>query len=122
MTRQRLADAAKFSSGAAGGGSGGNGPMKPGDVRIVEVKDGHGSIIKTITIHRTNRPYAEDLCEAYNAAMSQGARDRGLEYRVLNGEVKLGYSYEFSAAHTKHLERQAESERQQWLRNNKREV
>lgn len=67
--------------------SGTGGPMNPGDVRTYTARDPKtGEVIKEITIHRTTRDYAYDLCDAYNAACPYS----DMEYFVLNGEVKLG--------------------------------
>lgn len=114
MSRQRLTDAAKFTGG--GGGSGGDGPMEPGDVRIVEVKDRNGQVTKTITIHRTDRAYVYDLCDAYNAARTR----QDIEWYVsAAGELKLGEPGDWTRNHTDHLARKAERDRQEWIRNNR---
>lgn len=64
------------------------GPMVPGDVRTFTARDPKtGEVTKEITIRRTNREYAYDLCDAYNEARPHGA----MEYFVFNGEVKLGF-------------------------------
>lgn len=115
MTRQRLADAARSEGPSISNG----GPMQPGEIKIVHVKDSSGQIIRTVTIHRTTRAYAYDLCDAYNEAMSEDARRRGLEYYVTPaGEVKLGDRQDWTRQHTRDIARKAEQERQQWLRNN----
>lgn len=101
---------------ADGGGSGGSGPMNPGDIRQVHVKDKDGSIIKTITIHRTTREYCHDLCDAYNDACSQEVIDRGGEWYVTpNKTVALGIAAGFTVHHTKQLARHAETERLTWI-------
>lgn len=93
----------------------GRGPMSPGDVRIVHVKDGQGQIVNTLTIHRTNRPYAYDLVDAYNAARLR----HDVEWFVnASGDPQLGDAVGFNEQNTKRLERKAERERQEWLRNN----
>lgn len=115
MTRQRLADAARNEGPAISNG----GPMQPGEIKIIHVKDSSGQIVRTVTIHRTARDYAYDLCDAYNEAMSEDARRRGLEYYVTNsGEVKLGDRQDWTRQHTIELARKAEHDRQQWKRNN----
>lgn len=97
-------------------GSSTSSPMKPGDVRtIVDPKSG-----KVITLHRTERPYVEDLCDAYNEAMSVEAKRRGLGWHVDDGgQLKLADKASFSARQTKSLARKEEYDRQQWKRNNR---
>lgn len=113
MTRQRLADAVS-AGGVSGGGAG---PMKPGDTRTIHANDKDGTVIKTITIHRTERLYAEDLCDAYNVAMSDDARRRGLAWYVTSaGEVKLGDSEDFTRWKTERSAQRRERERQDWKR------
>lgn len=85
MTRQRLADAA---SAAAPGTSSFGRDLAPGEERTVTTREG-----KVITIVRTSRPYVFDLRDAYNDAMSDGCRRRGLEWFVDgNGNLRLGSS------------------------------
>lgn len=63
-------------------------PMEPGDVRTYTATDPKtGEVVKTITVRRTRREYCYDLCDAYNEARPHG----GMEYFVVNGEVKLGF-------------------------------
>lgn len=93
----------------------GAGTVEPGDVRAVVAKDKNGTIVKTLTIHRTERPYAYDLCDAYNEAISPAARERGLAYYVTDsGEVKLGDSVQFSRWNTEAIDHRHERERRQW--------
>lgn len=112
-------DKHRESSGPSGGG---DGPMRPGDTRTIHAKDkATGEIIKTITVHRTNRPYVEDLCDAYNAAMDEGAKRRGLAWYVTNaGELKLGDHEAFTRWNTKRMKAEAERQRQEWIRNQSR--
>lgn len=80
MTRNRLAEAALADEP--------RGELQPGDTRTVTRKDGG-----TLTIDRTGRPYAYDLRDAYNAAMSLSARQRGLEWFVdAKGELRIGFT------------------------------
>lgn len=84
-----------------------------GDIRTVA----DSASGKVIAIHRTSRPYAFDLCDAYNAAMSEDARQRGLEWYVsASGEAKLGDSAAWQSRHTNDLARGAETDRQQHIR------
>jgi stalled ribosome rescue protein Dom34 len=80
--------------------------MEPGETRTISVPG------KTLVINRTNRTYAEDLCDAYNEARTPEARARGLSYHVENGSVAIGFSQEWSVEHTKQMERRTERERQ----------
>ncbi len=97
----------------ASGGSGGGGPMDPGDIRVIHAKDNHGQITKTFTLERTSRPYVYDLCDAYNAART---RDDIEWYVTPAGELKIGEPREFTAKHTRELERESEIERDRWKR------
>jgi hypothetical protein len=101
---------ARLTEGLTSGG--GIGPMMPGDQRVVtDPKSG-----RTITITRTARPYVQDLCDAYNTALT---RD-DVEWFVTDiGELKLRDRPAWTERHTKDLDRHAERERQEWLRNNK---
>jgi hypothetical protein len=48
---------------------------------------------RTITVHRTDRPYVFDLCETYNREMGDEARSRGKEWFVTkDGTLMLGYT------------------------------
>lgn len=93
-------------------GTGGNGPLRPGDVRIIHAKDKNGNIIKTYTLRRTERPYVEDLCDAYNEGLGH---DGPRWFVAENGELRMGFPQEFSVALTKELERKAEGERRRWV-------
>lgn len=87
------------------------GPMQIGERRTFTATQG----TKTITITRTDRPYAFDLCDAYNDALMPEARANGLCYEVNgSGEVQLCFPRSFSEALTKELERKRERERQDW--------
>lgn len=96
---------------ASAGGSGG-GPMNPGDVRTIHAKDPKtGEITKTFTLHRTARPYAYDLADAYNAELT---RD-DIEWAVgENDQIYLRDKQTFTSRHTRDLAEKAESERQRW--------
>lgn len=107
MVKSRLSDEVPASSG--------EGRMKVGDVRTINVKDKDGMIVKTMTLTRTHRPYVDDLCDAYNAARAQNVIDMGGEWYVNHrGELKLGESQAFSLARTKNLKDRAERNRQDW--------
>lgn len=53
--------------------------MTPGETRAVNVrefKDGKlGETFDVIHVNRTNRPYAADLCDAYNARAGRSPTD-----------------------------------------------
>lgn len=81
--------------------------MKPGDTRTWSTES------KTYTLTRTDRPYAYDLCDAYNKART---RD-DLEFYVdPNGNVKMGTPEAFTKRHTEAIQRRHEQERDQWKR------
>lgn len=89
------------------------GRMKVGDVKIVPIKDFYtkqdtGRFLK---ITRTDRPYVEDLCDAYNDART----NPNVEWYVHNGQVLLGTPDRIAIDRTKALSRQAEDERQRWI-------
>lgn len=89
------------------------GPMAIGETRTFV------ALGKPIHVTRTHRAYAYDLCDAYNEAMSDAARDRGLEYFIDgNGHVKLGERQSWSSKRTVHLERTSEYARKEWMRRN----
>lgn len=95
----------------------GSGPMQPGDVRHIEVKDRHGSIVKTLTIHRTDRPYSHDLWDAYNAGLT---RD-DIEWAVDgNDQLYLRDKPARSAQRTRDIATKAENERERWKRAHER--
>lgn len=107
----------RLNEGSPSFSGGGDAPMKPGETKVIHVKDkATGAITKTITLHRTTRPYVEDLCDAYNDAMSESARQRGLLWYVANGELKLGDHLDFNRWKTGQIEAQTERERQDWKR------
>ena len=44
-----------------------SGAMQIGEMRQIQIRDKPGGIVvKTLTLERTARPYARDLCDAYN--------------------------------------------------------
>lgn len=91
-----------------------------GETRTVFAKDKNGEIIKTFHITRTNRAYAYDLADAYNAAMPDQQRRMGLEWFVLpSGELKLGEAQGYSEHKTRELEREREQERRRWIANHR---
>jgi hypothetical protein len=100
-----------------GQASGGGGDLPPGATRTIIVRDKQGSEVKTITVYRSNRPYAEDLCDAYNASMSPQARERGLLWFVApSGELRLGDNEAWSRANAKRIESRRETERARFVR------
>ena len=100
----------------AGGGSGGNGPMKPGDVRHLHARDKKtGEITKTYTLHRTDREYVHDLCDAYNAGLDRA----DVEWAVTdNGELKLHNKPDTLAAEYALNARRQGRDRDEWMRRN----
>lgn len=88
------------------------GLAQPGDMLTVTTKDA-----KTVCITRTARPYAEDLADAYNAAMEPVGRSRGLEwFTAPNGELKLGFTQASTRENFRRIERQLETERARYAR------
>lgn len=62
-------------------------------------------------------------CERNNATMSDEARRRGLQWRVLpTGELKLEYSDESIRRNGEEMERRREAERQEYIRRLSRPV
>ncbi len=107
MNRKRLSEASND-----GNVSGPREPLRPGDQFTFTRKNDDGSVAMTVTIERTARPYAFDLCDAYNKTMLPAARANGCEYFVDGqGQVRLGFPEQFSKDRTKQLERTTESER-----------
>lgn len=95
---------------------GGNGPMKPGDVRTIQPKDPKtGEITKTFTLHRTDRPYVYDLCDAYNDART---RFDIIWIVAANGELKLVDDLDWQRSRTEEISKRHERERQECSRNN----
>lgn len=92
-------------------------PMQPGETRLIERRNNAGEIVNSYTIHRTDRPYVYDQCDAYNENLSEKDRARGLQYRVLpTGELKLEYSEESVRRNGEDMERCREAERQEYIR------
>jgi hypothetical protein len=86
--------------------------IKPGETRTILAKDKSGNILKTMTLHRTERDYVFDLCDCYNKGRTDEAKDRGLEWFVApNGELKLGDNAAWSRANLKRIESRNETER-----------
>jgi hypothetical protein len=84
--------------------------LAPGEVRVINVRSG-AEIIKTITVIRTERDYVHDLCDAYNAARPQSARERGVEWYVnAAGELKIGDSTAWAEREAKRRETRKQTE------------
>lgn len=70
---------------------------------------------RTVTIERTARSYADDLCDAYNAAK----RREDIEWYVAaSGDVRLRDVPAWSVHRIKHTDRKREDQRQEWMRRN----
>ena len=111
---------AKFNDG--GEYQGGRKPMQPGEYFTFNRKDKNDQPNGTLTIERTARPYAYDLCDAYNKSMRPDLKAQGAEWFVdSQGQVKLGQNAEWSKAHAAQIAKTQEYERQQWLRHNRRQ-
>lgn len=66
-------------------------PMRVGEVKHIHVKDRDGSVIKTLTLIRTARPYADDLADAYSEGLPQEIKDQGKSWAATaSGELRLG--------------------------------
>lgn len=91
--------------------------LRPGETRVVHAKDKSGNVIKTITVHRTEREYVYDLCDAYNDARPADAEDRGVEWYVApNGELRIGTSAEWTRDNLKREAGRLETERARHIR------
>jgi hypothetical protein len=102
-------------AGSAGGG--GSDSLKPGEKRTILAKDKQGNIVKTMTLHRTEREYVYDLCDCYNAHRTAEAKERGVEWYVApNGELKIGDSAAWSRHTAKQTESRNETERARFNR------
>lgn len=84
--------------------------LREGDTRTVLVRDKDGSVTKTVNIHRTSRPYVNDVVDAYNMARSRqdiewiiGA-DGNPHMQFLQAPKKL----------TEAMEARNEADRQKW--------
>lgn len=97
----------------SGEGGGPTGPMQPGEQRIIHARDKPGGeIIKTIVIKRTDRPYVQDLCDAYNEANTNPE----IEWFVAeNGELKLGERFDTQASRARQLAERTERDRRRWV-------
>lgn len=101
---------------SVGVGTGG-GDLPPGGVRILTARDKSGNVIKTYTLYRTNRPYVEDLADAYNAGIDATAKANGAQWFVTEtGELKLGYTDRSIHENRKRAESARETERARYLR------
>lgn len=90
--------------------------MQPGETRPWSEVEG-----RMIFFTRTDRPLTLDLCDANNASMGRGARNRGLEWFVSSsGELKLGTSQQAMMAHVKADKARLERERQAYIANLRR--
>lgn len=99
---------------------GGASVARIGDVRTLTARDRDGSVTKTFTLHRTNRPYVEDLCDAYNV----GRDHEELRWVVTpGGELKLTHDLAWSRGNLKASKQSIEFERREFnaARNKQRE-
>ena len=87
--------------------------LKPDDIKHIQVKDKDGSVLKTLTLKRTDREYVHDLCDAYNDAST--LRDHEW-FVTANGELKLGDKPGFSQALARETADRNERERRRWVR------
>jgi hypothetical protein len=96
---------AKLTDGIRGGGGS---DIKPGETRSWDARDKDGNYIKTITLVRTERDYAHDLCDAYNASRS---RPDILWFVTPTGELRLGDDPDWSRRNLRQIESRTETER-----------
>ena len=88
-----------------------NRTLRVGESRVVNIKDKAGVIVDTLTIVRTERPYAFDLCDAYNTKLTNNnvkwvvGHDGNPHLEFIQCPVERG----------RELARKAEAERQKWL-------
>lgn len=100
--------ASRLTEGLSGGG-GDN--LRPGETRTILAKDKQGNVLKTIVVHRTERDYVHDLCDAYNSARDSDAVERGVEWFVApNGELKIGISDDWTRKNLKQIEQRKRNE------------
>lgn len=85
-------------------------PWLPGETRTIVGRAKNGAE-KVLHVTRTERDFVYDFCDASNAAMSPEARERGLEYYVVNGEMRLGHSAESMRDNARKAESRLETER-----------
>jgi hypothetical protein len=99
-------------------GAGGARPPEPGESRtFTSTWPGPSGATKTTTIHRTDRPYVVDLADAYNATLSERARQLGLLWQVTRtGELKLDFTPGAIIANTRAMESRKESDRAKFVR------
>lgn len=106
---------AKLTDDSASSGNFGR-ELAVGEQRTWHAKDKQGNITKTFTLTRTARDYVHDLCDAYNAARSRDAIERGVEWFVHNGALLIGHSSDAMRQNTKHIESRTETERARFVR------
>ncbi|MFC4255399.1 hypothetical protein GRI97_08170 [Altererythrobacter xixiisoli] len=87
--------------------------MAPGETRVVvDTRTG-----RTITIHRTARDYVHDLCDAYNAALSPAASERGLAWVVTpSGALMMIVRDSWSLENTRRMRQRRETESSRMVR------
>ena len=85
--------------------------MNPGETLQFNAKAADGTVGRTITVRRTTRPYAYDLCDAYNAASTR----TDTEWIVtITGELKMIERQDWSVAYAKAGKANAERDRADW--------
>lgn len=87
-----------------------SGRMRLGDIRTVIRPDGTGIVIK-----RTSRDYVYDLCDAYNARLSENRND--IEWAVDQaGGLYLCDRQHWTSQRTKEMEGAYKADRERWKR------
>lgn len=100
---------AKFNDEGSAAGSPRN--LKPGDTFTWTAKDGKGYIGRTYTLIRTERDYAYDLADAYNANMV----NPNLEWAVDDsGNLFMREKLHLAGQRTIAMQRAAEIDRNRW--------
>lgn len=90
--------------------------LQPGEERAWPAKDKQGNVLKMIKLTRTARDYVHDLCDAYNDARTADAKERGVEWFVANGELRIGDSADWSRFNRRQTESRNETERARFIR------
>ena len=91
--------------------------MRVGDERLIQIRDNKGLLIKTLNLKRTNRPYAFDLCDAYNMINNPelAAEARSDVIWMVGNDGNPHIQFSQNAAELKReLDAKAEAERSRW--------